>query len=37
VVGTKKYLVHPNFSLVFTSNPDYAGTENYNSAVVRKA
>jgi MoxR-like ATPase len=24
IVGTKKYIVHPNFSLVFTSNEDYA-------------
>ena len=37
VVGHKKYLVHPNFSLVFTSNKDYAWTNSYNMAVIRKA
>ncbi len=37
VVGHKKYLVHPNFSLVFTSNQDYAWTNPYNMAVIRKA
>ena len=37
VVGTKKYLVHHNFSLIFTSNEDYAWTNSYNKAVIRKA
>ena len=37
IVWTKKYLVHPNFSLVFTSNEDYAWTNPYNRAVIRKA
>jgi len=33
----KKYRIHPNFSLVFTSNNGYAGTIDYNTAVLRKA
>jgi MoxR-like ATPase len=36
IVWTKKYIVHPNFSLVFTSNEGYAWTNSYNKAVVRK-
>ncbi len=37
IVWTKKYLVHPNFALIFTSNQDYAWTNPYNAAVIRKA
>ncbi len=33
----KKYLIHPNFSLVFTSNDWYVWTKDYSNAVVRKA
>ncbi|PID84058.1 hypothetical protein CSB09_02800 [Candidatus Gracilibacteria bacterium] len=37
VVGTKKIKIHPNFALIFTSNSGYAGTQEYNNAVIRKA
>ncbi len=37
VVWTKKIKIHPNFALIFTSNNSYAWTQEYNTAVVRKA
>jgi MoxR-like ATPase len=37
IIWTKKYIVHPNFVLIFTSNEDYAWTNPYNKAVIRKA
>lgn len=33
----KKMQIHPNFSIVFTSNEWYAWSKDYNSAVKRKA
>ncbi len=37
IIWTKKYIVHPNFSLVFTSNKEYSWTNDYNQAVIRKS
>gem|GEM_PF-2605546 len=37
VIGNKKMKIHPNFYILFTSNKGYAGTNEYNKAVERKA
>lgn len=37
IIWDKKYKVHPNFFLAFTSNDSYAWTNSYNNAVIRKA
>lgn len=37
IFNWKKYKIHPNFALAFTSNEWYAWLKEYNSAIVRKS